>query len=207
MYIQQLADQLKSIAPGPVSRDMRPAIFGLLKQCWNEFSGTSDTSMESWKVDREEAEDVTWEPPFLSFTILRHGGAVAGGSTREERQRWSLDIQKQVAHQQIVGHRQLRPSASPLRAAEMLKIARQVCQTVRKGPNAGCSLERDGRIIWKSQDLLHIKHARLIPDTGFAKTLSGRRKRFRAVLAHEMAAIGWRCDGVVGQVLVFVKEK
>jgi hypothetical protein len=38
--------------------------------------GADETSMEAWKIRR--AEDLSWNPPHLSFTIERHGPTVHG---------------------------------------------------------------------------------------------------------------------------------
>jgi hypothetical protein len=43
----------------------------LLANCWHELEGAGQTAMQARKLDR--AEDVSWNPPVLSFTIERHG--------------------------------------------------------------------------------------------------------------------------------------
>jgi hypothetical protein len=52
----------------------------LLKECWYEFEGADDTKMWPSKLTGR-MEDITWDPPILTFKIERHGGTVMG-STR-----------------------------------------------------------------------------------------------------------------------------
>jgi hypothetical protein len=52
------------------------------------------------------AEDVAWTPPFLTFTLERHGGTV-NGSSRAELHHWEVNIETGVATIVKVGRRQL----------------------------------------------------------------------------------------------------
>src|SRR5262245_57094022 len=78
----------------------------LLADCWGELEGGDAEAMASWKLDR--AEGLTWEPPVLSFEIERHGGRVMG-SSRAERQGWSVNLKEERANCCTIGHRQLSP--------------------------------------------------------------------------------------------------
>jgi hypothetical protein len=57
--------------------------------------GADETAMEGWKVSR--AEELSWNPPILSFTIERHG-ATARGSSRAELHEWTVTLHEGTAH-------------------------------------------------------------------------------------------------------------
>ena len=65
-------------------------VFELVETVWDKFEGSGQTKMDVGKIGRDDGpKDLTWDPPDLSFTIDRHGGTVMG-STRAERQTWTL---------------------------------------------------------------------------------------------------------------------
>jgi hypothetical protein len=43
------------------------------------------------------AEELSWNPPILSFTIERHG-ATARGSSRAELHEWTVNLHEGTAH-------------------------------------------------------------------------------------------------------------
>ena len=160
----------------------------LSKTAADKFEGSSKTKMEVWKIGRDDgAEDLTWEPPNLLFTIDRHGGAVMG-STRAERQTWTLNLEAMTAFQAVSGYRQLRPNSPRL---DVTPIAKAVCEAVQQGPASTSELIKRGIVEWRSDDEIRVKHANLIPDEGPKQTISGRRKRLREQLKSELKAIGW----------------
>jgi hypothetical protein len=135
-----------------------------------------------------------WNPPILSFTVERHGAAVLG-STRAERQYWSVDLVKRTATATTSGYKQLRPQAAPITKKDMERIAERVCEAVQDGPNSASEYVQTRIIEWRGPDRVLVKHAELIPATN-KQTALGRRKRFRPVLKEKMRALGWNLVGV-----------
>ena len=80
----------------------------LLANCWHELKGAGETAMQARKLDR--AEDVSWNPPVLSFTIERHGATVLG-SSRAELHRWSVNMHQRTARCERGRYSQLLPTA------------------------------------------------------------------------------------------------
>ena len=64
------------VEPGPISdpADLEP----LLVAAWDELARRLRWSSEAYKLLKRGLEPVTWEPPFLTFTIERHGGLAMG---------------------------------------------------------------------------------------------------------------------------------
>jgi hypothetical protein len=187
MTIQKLANVLRGIPSGAIQASMIDELFRLVVASWGEFSGSGDTSMGAWKILREEGpERVTWNPPCLSFVIDRHGGTVLG-STRAEKQEWTLNLEKRTANQAQIGYRQLRPNAKPL---DVKPLADGVCKAVQEGPSSTSHLVSDGTIVWKNDDQLAVFHGQIVRGE-YQQTVSGRRRRFIADLKTKMELIGW----------------
>jgi hypothetical protein len=173
---------------GSIPAGMRDKVLELVEDCWDKFEGSGKTKMEVWKIGRDDGpEDLTWEPPNLWFTIDRHGGAVMG-STRAERQTWTLNLETMTAVQGVSGYRQLRPNSPRL---DVTPIAKAVCEAVQQGPASTSELIKRGIVEWRSDDEIRVKHANLIPNEGSNQTISARRKRLREQLKSELKAIGW----------------
>lgn len=186
--------------PAPLLRAFHDELFKLVVASWHEFSGSGDTSMEPWKISRERPEEVSWNPPRLSFVIDRHGGT-ALGSSRAERQQWTLDLERRTARHGQIGFRQLRPNAPKL---DVKSLADGVCKAVQEGPSSASPLVSDGVIVWKSDAELTVFHGKIVTGD-FQRTVSGRRKRFIAELRMTMQAIGWELAGRAGHWLKFEK--
>jgi hypothetical protein len=58
-------------------------------------AGSTESKMADWKVER--AENMEWRSPVLTFVVERHGAA-AMGSSRAERQQWTLNLEKNTAN-------------------------------------------------------------------------------------------------------------
>jgi hypothetical protein len=203
--ISEMLQYLQNLPSGPIPAEKRGMVLKLIADSWEEFTGSADTKMGSWKVVRDKGPvDLTWSPPVLSFTIERHGSLVRG-SSRAEKQCWQLDLEKRTAHEAKVGFRQIHRPASPFSTEQMAVIANQVCRTVQEGPNSSSEYKINGIVIWKGSDEVDVKHGVLIPAAAYQQTTSGRRKRFRAVLEQKMKAIGWKLDKV-GRTLMFNKS-
>jgi hypothetical protein len=183
--LQTLLNELKDTPPGPIDATAYDKIINLLAACWGGLKGANDTSMEPWKLDR--AEDLSWNPPCLTFTVERHGATMLG-SSRAELQTWSVDLQLGAARCWSGRYRQLSPTASRL---DVKPIAARVREAVQQGPAASCALVKDGIVVWNGNNQLSIKHGALIPGGGYEQTVAGRRRRFRNELERLMKDIGW----------------
>lgn len=96
--MEKLKSFLSKIKEGSLSADQKMQIIPLLKDAWNDMSGTDTTSLHAFKLER--IENVVWHPPKLTFKIERHGQTVCG-STRASLHTWEVDIEKAKAY--IVG--------------------------------------------------------------------------------------------------------
>jgi hypothetical protein len=187
MTIQRLISLLRGVSAGVVPTSIHGELFELVVASWDEFSGSGDTSMASDKILRDAGpEEVTWSPPYFSFVIDRHGGTVLG-STRADRQRWTLNLETQTADQMRIGHRQLRPNAQKL---DVKLLADEVCTVVREGPGSASRLVSSGVVVWKNAAELTVFHGKIVGGE-YERTVRGRRKRFRADLKTKMGVIGW----------------
>jgi hypothetical protein len=204
MPLEDLIAYLKRLSPGPVPSDDRDTVTTLLARSWAEFSGSTNTSMASWKVTREDGpNDLEWNPPVLTFKVVRHGGTVLG-SRRGEKQQWSVNVEKRTATPTTVGHVQLYERDRPFRTEEMAVIADKVCQAVQDDPNTASDFSK-GVIEWEGNDRVTIFHGKLVPAAAYQQTTIGRRRRFRAILAQKMNAIGWKF-AKVGRGLTFTRD-
>jgi hypothetical protein len=202
MTIHKLIDFLKDVSPGTIPTNLNGELFQLVVATLHEFSGSAETRMEPWKISRDAGpEDVTWSPPLLSFTIERHGGTVLG-STRAEKQRWTLNLESRTADYSQIGFRQLYPKAPKL---DVRGLADEVCKAVREGPSSTSRHISGGVIVWENDDELTVFHGKIIGGR-YQRTVSDRRKRFRADLETKMKMIGWEFTSV-GRGLKFKKIK
>ena len=194
--VRHLREYLERLPAGSIPREQYTELFALLASCWDEFRGVSDTKMGWWKVVRDGGpRDLMWHPPVLSFTIERHGSLVLG-STRAEKQQWSLNLENRTGSADTVGHRQVHQPAPPVRTSEMAAMAEKVCSEIQEGPGSNSDYTSRGIIAWVSPGQVDIKHGALVPPAAFQQTTSGRRKRFRSILESKMQVIGWKLDRV-----------
>jgi hypothetical protein len=197
----ELVALFETMPSGPLVGEPRVKVLELLKECWFEFTGSTDSKMEFWKVQRDEGPtDMIWDPPVLTFVVERHGSTVLG-STRAEKQQWNLNLENKTANHCTIGFRQLYSKAPALKVKP---IAALVYEAVRQGPDSNSDLISRDILVWKDPHTIVIRHGILIPNDGYQMTISGRRKRFRAELELRMAAIGWELVGL-GRSLTFKK--
>jgi hypothetical protein len=202
MTIQKLIDFLRPVSPGTIPANISDQLFRLVVASWDEFSGSAETGMDTWKILRDEGpKDVTWSPPSLSFTIERHGATVLG-STRAEKQRWTLNLDKRTADHVQTGFRQLHPRAPRL---DVGGLTDEVSKAVQEGPRSASQLVSGSVVVWKSDDELVIFHGKIVGG-GYQQTVSGRRRRFIADLKPKLRMIGWELISV-GRGLTFKKTK
>lgn len=178
--MDELRRYLATVKPGRV-HDV-DGLRGILTGCWDQFSGSDATRMASWKIAREDGFiDVEWQPPRLTFTIIRHGAAVVGGSKRGERQLWTLDVDAMRASCSNIGYKLLTPNQPKL---DTTTLAAELAPLV-------LSRARDPRLTINADGTVDVNIGELIPDVGPKQTVQGRRKRFRLALCAMLAGHSW----------------
>lgn len=180
MSISELIERLRDVPPGRLDSEIYDEVIGLLSGCWDAIAGSSDTSMASRKVCSSRVENLTWEPPHLSFVIERHGGRVQG-SKSAEMQSWSVDVENNKAICGSAGYRRLEPFLPRL---DTKALARQVHDLIQRGAV-------DDRLTWKEAACVKVNVSVIIPDGPAKQTTQGRRKRFRGDLEPLMQGAGW----------------
>ena len=140
------------------------------------------------------AHGFNWKSPILSFEIDRHGGTVIG-STRAERQMWTIDVEKRTARSATVGYHQLTPRASNFKAEPVvLQFVDVISQRLVTPPG--------WKLTWISNDEIRVVVRSMLPDqSGFQKTIQGRTKRLRERLISAIGEKGWRVTNKSGAYL------
>lgn len=153
----------------------------LLAARWDEFAGANQHGMDSSKL-RARMEHVEWNGELLSFVIERHGGTVHG-STRAERQRWTIDVTRRTASCRTAGYRQDRPRQAGV----------NVKPTAEEIANLIINHQNDERLKWNVDGSVRVLIGEIpLLDSEFAQTREGRRKRFRIELEKILGSAGWR---------------
>jgi len=178
IVMNQLTEYLALIKTELVSNTSKIEI--LLADCWEEFSGNEAQGMEGYKL-HGRVNDVRWKPPILTFWIERHGGTVLG-SSRAERHKWTLNLDKKSASCENVGYRQIRPMQ---RRLDVRPMAEEIAQLIIDN-------REDDRLAWKKDGSVIVQIGRIVPDDSAAQTTIGRRKRFRKTLEELLGNAGWR---------------
>jgi hypothetical protein len=187
--IQKLRAALHGVQQGKIENTEAGSVIALLAECWNLLEGASEESMSELKLHR--AEQLSWNPPVLSFTMERHGATVLG-SKRAELQNWAVNLDTGTADCTEGGYRQLIRATPEL---DVTSIVARVCEAVQEGPGQ-CALVKEGILVWHGEQQVEIKHGRLIPDIGFQQTVAGRRRRFRQKLTDGLSELGWQLRSV-----------
>ncbi len=181
--ISELYTFLEQIKPGPVANNHKEDLESLLMSCWEEFIGSEDSKMEAYKLER--MEDPEWEPPILSFTIERHGGAVRG-STRAEKQAWVLDLNERRASNYSVGYKQIKKRAKSWQAKP---VGEELAQKIING-------DVDSRLEWlgEGKNKVKVLTPSFVPDyyNGPKETTRGRITRFYNVMGNILCPKGWQ---------------
>lgn len=176
----EISTALNALPPGRISRTQ---VLAILAKHWPHLPGSSKTAMSAEKLGR--IENINWQPPALYFEIERHG-AQQFGSTRATMIGWTSNIQACTLVCFPIGYRQTEPRAAALYVAP---IVESVLASVRSGP---FSNQGSDAVAWKGENEFRIIIGQLFSGEGMPKqTLEGRRKRFRRLLTHELAPIGW----------------
>ena len=174
--MQELIAYLNNLLPGPVSN--LGELGSLLYACWEEFAGANAEGMNSDKLNR--MENVSWDPPILTFNIERHGGTVLG-STRAEIHQWDVNVEEMTAVCLTSRYRQVQPGQVPL---NVKSLANNIAQLIS-------DRKEDDRLKWRADGSVKVSIGRLIPDFGHKQTVQGRRKRFRQALEKRLEPTGW----------------
>jgi len=174
-----LKKHLFALVPGEIAETAR--VTALLAGCWHEFMGAESQRMHAGKLGR--MEDVSWAPPVLCFRIERHG-AMDVGSTRAELQHWRVDLDRKTAQcERSRSYRQALPRAERVR---MEPLARELADSIIAG-------RADQGLKWQGGETVRILMAKVFPyDSGYMRTVNGRRRRLRATLETLVAENGWR---------------
>jgi hypothetical protein len=189
---------LNEVSDGELNEDVASRLSKLLTSCWASFDGSSETSMAAHKLDGR-AHRFRWKSPILTFEIDRHGGTV-NGSTRADRQEWTIDVEKRTARAEKIDFRQLTARAPSFKAEPVVSdFMNVISQRLTTPP--GWNLK------WISDDEIRVVVRSLLPDPyGFKQTIEGRAKRLRKRLIDEMASNGWQVASRSGPYLVFRRE-
>jgi hypothetical protein len=176
---QELLDYLASVQTGTISDTME--LESLLAACWGMLIGGGAEGMTSSKLFGR-MEDITWDPPILSFVIERHG-ATALGSTRADLHRWEVNLESRFATCIQDGYRQVYARQPRL---DVRPLAEEVAQLI-------INRQHDERLKWNDDGSVRVHAGKIIPAAGVAKqTLTGRRKRLRKATKELLATAGWQ---------------
>jgi hypothetical protein len=114
----ELVRFLNGLNDGPLDGEVALLLSKLLAVSWESFDGNSESSMAAHKIEGR-AHGFKWKSPILTFEIDRHGGTVLG-STRADRQEWTIDLEKRTARPITIGYSQLSRRASPFKAGPVI---------------------------------------------------------------------------------------
>jgi hypothetical protein len=178
-HLAELIDYVKTLPIGKVSYEQGQGLMALLAEHWHLLEGSDDNSMADYKLDRYENLEVV-SPTVIEFDIERHGAA-AQGSVYAEIQGWMIDLTEGTACCGQAGRRLTGVRDKPLKVEPLAKEIVQQIVDLDKSSNY---------LKWKSDDIVKVKIAELIPFTNMQTTTS-RRRRFRDKLEEILLPLGW----------------
>jgi hypothetical protein len=172
---------LANLPDGPIPAREQTRITDLLAAAWDELQGSDAEGMTAAKI-RGRIEDLTWQPPCLSFTIERHGGTVLG-STRAELHRWEVNVATgEAAVVATSRFRQVAPRARPVPVGPLVAEVAHAIKHHQEHP----------AVAWLSRTRVRVIASRVEGlRSPFEQTAAGRRRRFGAVLDQQLAPLGW----------------
>jgi hypothetical protein len=177
MMMDALLNHLATTPPGPITD--ASTLARLLADAWGELSGDHGGIIPAKHLQR--MEDVTWNPPLLTFVIERHGGTVLG-STRATVQQWTVDVEQGSVACVEARHRKLRPMQARL---DVASIAEDIVAQIVLGRD-------DHRLHWGNDGRVRVVVSKVLPEGSAVKqTLAARRKRLRAALKERLVPLGW----------------
>ncbi len=176
--MNELKEYLSSIPHGEISDTGQLEKF--LAESWNDIAG-DDGGMKGYKLHKR-MEQVTWNPPNLTFVIERHGG-IGVGSTRAELQHWTVNIDEMKAYAGNAGYRQIYKRQPPL---NVKPIAEEIAALIIKR-------QQDDRLKWIGDGQIRVQISKIIPtDSSCKQTAKGRRKRLRTALGEKLLPYGYK---------------
>lgn len=104
--INKLRAMLNTIPSGLIPSDQQQEVKRLLEEAWEGLNGSDEQSTDAYKLDR--AENLTWDPPWLTFVLERHGAAKFG-SSRAALHCWGVNLNTLSASISKIGWRKLKP--------------------------------------------------------------------------------------------------
>lgn len=157
----------------------------LLATAWDDVEvQTSDANLDGYKLVGR-TEGLSWQPPFLTFDIERHGATV-NGSTYAHVYSWQVDVEHGTARMAECPRR--RTVGDRAKTVKVQPIAEEIAGLILRH-------EPDARLIWKAAQLVRLNIGGIIPATN-QQTTSARRRRFKTALESELAPHGWKRTGV-----------
>jgi hypothetical protein len=181
---------LSNISPGPIND--KSTLESVLMDYWNDIDGSGHGGMKAYKL-AGRVEQPTWEPPFLSFIIERHGGTVQG-SSRAELQRWAVDIDNRSAEVSEGSYRQLYARQPSWTKDDAAKVAQVVSNVIR-------SNNQHQLVSWLKNGGVKVMINQIVPSGAAKQTVIDRRKRFWKLLDEELAPDWCRTQAIYKKVV------
>jgi len=149
-----------------------------LVAAWGYLAGSKEQLTSADMLDR--AEQLTWEPPFVTFVLERHFWQLEGRS-RAELHHWVVNVDTGTADIKRTGYRQVSPNSPKI---DTKRLATETAQRIVAG-------EEHHSLEWRdNHTYVVILIGKLIPQT-ITETTYHRRKRFRAQIEEVMRQHGW----------------
>lgn len=153
----------------------------LICRAWEESDYTGYKGLKSYKI-LERLENLEWDPPYLCFTIERHG-AMKYGSSRAELQDWVFDVSNGSASYTATRYRQKYRKSPPLKTKP---LAEKIGKLIIEHSNDKGLKWNDGKT------KVRILIGEVIQDDTAKQTVTARRKRFRKDLTEFLKKYGWQ---------------
>jgi hypothetical protein len=195
--LRPLLSILARLKPGKLADEDVAAVLPKLTDVWDRIPGAIDARMAGRKLTANRAKSWAWEPPVLSFSIVRHGGTVRG-SKRGERQRWSVDVEEVCTVWRPDGFEQITPNAPK---ADF----KRAVQAIADAASAGCDGKMLDGITWRGPDEFAVNMAKFLPPADSKQTRAGRTRNLRRKLKPVLAGAGWEEQS--GSRLVFKRKQ
>lgn len=176
-----LRQLLSQLSPGPVPPELQHRVKDLLSYCWPGFAGHDQTRLRPHRL--LQAEDLTWEPPYLCFAIERHGATMLG-SSRAEIEYWHVDLDREEAILAGQSWRQLYPRRPPWNAKP---VAEELAQAILQG-------REHPALTWQGPNTVRVRTKEVIPDYDRSprRTLGGRQSRLWREMEARLGPHGWK---------------
>lgn len=176
--LSSLRKHLQALPAGPVPATAADTILTELATVWSHLPGSRQESTTPNKLYR--AEELAWNPPYLSFVLARHGGTVMG-SSREALHTWTVDLHSGECTLNTARHRQVRPMDERVTKKDLENIAHELLALIQKGDKT------DDRLTWTKNGVT----IRGAVDGNNNMTRKSRRRRFEAIMEPLLRAAGW----------------